>query len=84
MYDTTTDSSIDTASNDKPPQRVVTIAFIPDGRSEPQEKNVYAEFGETLDMLVDRAIQGAWNAGDEPFMVIGPASGVVLWQSSRW
>jgi hypothetical protein len=62
----------------------VVVAYIPDGFSEPQEKVVYAEDGEDLDMLTDRAIEETWDAGDEPFMVIGPSSGVVLWQGSRW
>jgi hypothetical protein len=64
--------------------RKVTVAYIPDGRSEPQEQTVYAEPGEDFDSLVDRAIEQTWDAGHEPFMVVGPVSGVVLWQSRRY
>jgi hypothetical protein len=69
-------------STDTFPLRV-TVAYIPDGRSEPVEDTVYAAPGEDIDSLVQRAIDGRWDAGDEPFEVRS-AAGRALWQSSRW
>ncbi len=61
----------------------VTVAYIPNGRSEPEERTVYSSPDEDIDMLVDRAIGEAWDMGDEPFTVLDP-TGRSLWQSRRW
>jgi hypothetical protein len=61
----------------------VTLVYIPEGHSEPEEKAVYTEGWHDLDSLVDAAVDDAWRAGDEPIEV-RDWRGHVRWTNSRF
>ena len=61
----------------------VTVTFIPNGWSEPQEKQVVGDGYADLDSLVDGAVADSWDCGDEPIEVRS-MTGRVLWQNSRY